>query len=333
MRDEFYDITVPDEAAGQRADVFLTAVCDGEDNIELTRSAVQRLLGDGDVVLVGSAVETRIAKSYRVAAGDTLRVRIPAPIQSKILPEKIPLETIYEDDDIIVVNKPAGLVVHPGAGHSSGTLVNALLYHCAGNLSGIGGVERPGIVHRLDKDTSGLIVAAKNDVAHRSLTAQLADRTMTRIYNALCVGHIKSDVFTVDVPVGRHPRDRQRMAAWTGHSRRGGVAVGNTSVLPAGYRHAVTHITVLERVPSPRLSLIEARLETGRTHQIRVHMAHVGYPVWGDTVYSRAKQPPAKEGNNPTAQMLHARRLELVHPVTGRAMIFETSVQPHKFLP
>jgi len=342
-----FDIVVPTDASGLRADVFLAGVTENNAAIindaqafpPLTRAAAQKLLDSGAVEhatngkkkthsdspasVADTTAFARTAKNYRVAAGDILRVRIAAPLPDEILPEDIPLDIVYEDDDIIVINKPRGLVVHPAAGHFNGTLVNALLWHCRGHLSGIGGVERPGIVHRLDKDTSGLIVVAKNDAAHQSLSTQLADRTMGRIYHAFCLGVVKEQVFTVDLPIGRHLRDRQKMAVWAPAANAVSLAA------PTGYRPSTTHFSVLEYLPDdgkkPRLTKIEARLETGRTHQIRVHMAHKGFPIWGDTVYGPDKQPRI-HGHQPDVQMLHAKRLTLVHPRTGKSMEFESPI-------
>ena len=276
-----------------RADVFLSQ-CIGH----LTRSAAQRLLIDGHVTMHGKV----LAKNARLKAGDTIECRVPPPVAHKAEAEAIGLDVVYEDEDIIVINKPRGLVVHPGAGNYTGTLVNALLHHCGSSLSGIGGVMRPGIVHRLDKDTSGLMVVAKNDAAHQSLAMQLASQEMGRTYYALCVGRIKLDSQRVDVPIGRHPVNRIKMAPIT--NGRGKA------------RDAVTHITVLERLP--RFTLVEARLETGRTHQIRVHLAYVGHPVLGDPLYG-----PKKPAFGLDAQVLHAKRLVLRHPTTSEEMTFE----------
>ena len=218
----------------------------------------------------------------------------------EILPEDIPLDIVYEDDDLIVVNKPKGMVVHPAAGNLSGTLVNALLFHC-GSLSAINGVERPGIVHRIDKDTSGLLVAAKSDAAHRGLSAQFAEHSITRLYRGVCFFGLSEDRITIDAPIGRDPKNRLRNA-----------------VVPDG-RHAVTHIKVLKRYKG--FTEFSAKLETGRTHQIRVHMAHINRPLLGDELYGPARQPYKTEG-----QMLHAGTLGFVHPVTGQYMEF--SAQP-----
>ena len=268
---------------GERADAFLARVVP-----DLTRSAAQRLLEAGAVRLAGRPVR----KNYRTAPGDVLEVDIPAPQPVDLVPQDIPLDIVYEDGDVIVVNKPVGMVVHPAPGHSDGTLVNALLHHCGDSLSGIGGELRPGIVHRIDRDTSGLIIAAKNDAAHQKLSAQLQDHTLARIYRCIVIGNLREDSGTVDAPIGRHPADRKKMA------------------VVAGGRSAVTHWSVLERFPG--YTYVECRLETGRTHQIRVHMAHIGHPILGDTVYGAKKPVPGLQG-----QCLHAVGLRFLHPRTG----------------
>jgi len=291
--DNIIEFLVDEANNNLRADVFLS------ENIEgISRNATQRLILEGRVTLRKRPLQ----KNTRLQTGDILICTIPSPAPYEAKAENISLEIIYEDADIIVINKPRGLVVHPAAGHYSGTLVNGLLYHCRDSLSGIGGVLRPGIVHRLDKDTSGLMVVAKNDAAHQSLAAQLAAREMGRAYQALCIGRIKEDTRRIDVPIGRHHTDRKKMAPITQH--------GSKS------REAVTHISILERLP--RFTLVEARLETGRTHQIRVHMAYINHPVLGDPLYGPKKQPFGLEG-----QVLHAKGLKLHHPSTGRHMEFE----------
>ena len=228
-----------------------------------------------------------------------LEVDIPAPQPVDLVPQDIPLDIVYEDGDVIVVNKPVGMVVHPAPGHSDGTLVNALLYHCGNTLSGINGTLRPGIVHRIDRDTSGLIIAAKNDRAHLSLAAQLQDHSLSRVYEAVAVGGLREDRGTVDAPIGRHPVDRKRMAV----DRQNG-------------REAVTHWRVLARYPG--FTHVECRLETGRTHQIRVHLASIGHPLLGDVVYGSKKPVPGLAG-----QCLHARRLRFTHPSTGQLVELE----------
>ena len=271
------------ENAGQRVDAWLAA------NLEdVTRSAAQRLLEEGRVTCGGKA----LAKNYKLNGTETVEVCLPDPEPVDVLPQDIPLDVVYEDADVIVVNKPKGLVVHPAPGHPDGTLVNALLHHCGDSLSGIGGELRPGIVHRIDRDTSGLIIAAKNDSAHQKLAAQLQDHTLARIYHCIVTGNLREDSGTVNAPIGRHPVDRKKMAV---------VANG---------RPAVTHWTVLERFHG--FTYVECRLETGRTHQIRVHMAHIGHPILGDTVYGNKKPVPGLQG-----QCLHAVGLRFLHPRTG----------------
>ena len=278
------------DKAGERADQLIARLVP-----ELTRSAAQRLLEEGAVTRNGQPVK----KNYKAAEGDVLEVALPDPEPVEALPQDIPLDVVYEDGDVIVVNKPVGLVVHPAAGHPDGTLVNALLYHCGKSLSGINGALRPGIVHRIDRDTSGLIIAAKNDFAHQALAAQLADHSLYREYEAVCVGVLKEDAGTVDAPIGRNPTDRKKMAV----DRKNG-------------RPAVTHWSVLARYPGR--THIRCRLETGRTHQIRVHLASLGHPLLGDTVYGAKKPVPGLAG-----QCLHARRLSFLHPRTGERLTLE----------
>ena len=274
------------EDAGCRLDTWLASRLP-----ELTRSGVQRLLKEGRVTLRGRA----LAKNCRLSGGETIRVELPEPQPVDVVPQDIPLDVVYEDGDVIVVNKPKGLVVHPAPGHPDGTLVNALLYHCAGTLSGIGGALRPGIVHRIDRDTSGLIIAAKNDFAHQRLADQLADHTLARTYQCIVTGTLREEAGTVDAPIGRHPADRKKMA------------------VTAGGRPAVTHWEVIDRYPG--FTHVRCRLETGRTHQIRVHMAHIGHPILGDTVYGAKKPVPGLQG-----QCLHAVGLRFVHPRTGETV-------------
>ena len=282
--------TLTADRPGERADALVSRLIP-----DLTRSAAQRLLEEGAVTLEGRPVK----KNYKTAPGDVLQVELPDPQPVEVLPQDIPLDVVYEDGDVIVVNKPVGLVVHPAPGHPDGTLVNALLYHCGDSLSGINGQLRPGIVHRIDRDTSGLIIAAKNDRAHLALAAQLQDHTLARTYEAVAVGGLKEDAGTVDAPIGRHPVDRKRMAVDWKNGRR-----------------AVTHYTVLGRYPG--YTHVECRLETGRTHQIRVHMAHLGHPLLGDTVYGAKKPWPGLAG-----QCLHARKLRFLHPSTGQPVELE----------
>ncbi len=271
-----------EESKNQRLDAFLASSLDG-----LTRSQATRLIESGEVAVDGRAV----SKSYKLAGGEDIAVTLPEPEPVEAVPQDIPLDVVYEDADVIVVNKPSGMVVHPAPGHPDGTLVNALLYHCAGTLSGIGGALRPGIVHRIDRDTSGLIIAAKNDAAHQYLSAQLADHTLARTYECIVVGALREDRGTVDAPIARHPTDRKRMA------------------VVAGGREAVTHWEVIARYPG--YTHVRCRLETGRTHQIRVHMAYIGHPILGDTVYGAKKEVPGLTG-----QCLHAVGLRFLHPRT-----------------
>ncbi len=259
---------------------------------ELSRSAVQKLIEDGMVLKNGKAVR----KNHKVSEGEVFELMLPEIRETETLAESIPLEVVYEDGDVIVINKPKGMVVHPAAGHESGTLVNALLSHCGDSLSGVGGEKRPGIVHRLDKNTSGLIIAAKNDKAHRALSEQLKDRSLSRVYHALVTGNIKTDGGTVDAPIGRHPTNRKKMAVTDKNSR-----------------SAVTHYEVLARYGG--ITHVRCRLETGRTHQIRVHMASIGHPILGDTVYGRKKPEKGLEG-----QCLHAKELSFNHPSTGERL-------------
>ena len=278
------------EQAGERLDVFCARAGD------MTRSAVQRMIAEGDIRLNGGPAKA----NQKLKMNDKVTVLLRPAAEVDIVPEDKPIDIVYEDNDIAVIDKPKGMVVHPAPGNPSGTLVNALMYHLSG-LSGIGGELRPGIVHRIDKLTSGLIVVAKNDMAHTSLAAQLKEHSARRTYIAIVDGNIKEDSGTVDAPIGRHPVDRKRMA-----------------VVKDG-REAVTHWRVLERYGA--YTLVEARLETGRTHQIRVHMAHIKHPVAGDVVYGSAKPRLGLEG-----QALHAARLELTHPGTGERMTFKAKV-------
>ena len=278
------------EDAGSRLDAWLAGQLP-----DVTRSAAARLCEEGRVTLAGKP----LAKNYRLTGGETVAVTLPDPAPVDVAPQDIPLDVVYEDGDVIVVNKPKGLVVHPAPGHPDGTLVNALLHHCGDSLSGIGGELRPGIVHRIDRDTSGLIIAAKNDFAHQKLASQLQDHTLARIYRCIVAGNLREDSGTVDAPIGRHPVDRKKMAV----DRKNG-------------RPAVTHWSVLGRYPG--YTHLECRLETGRTHQIRVHMASIGHPLLGDTVYGAKKPWPGLAG-----QCLHARKLRFLHPSTGAPVELE----------
>ncbi len=271
------------DCAGMRLDSFLA-----REVPELTRSAAQRLIEDKRITVDGKPA----AKSIKLSGGELVAVELPEPEPVEAAPQNIPLDVVYEDRDVIVVNKPAGMVVHPAPGHPNGTLVNALLFHCGGSLSGVGGALRPGIVHRIDRDTSGLIIAAKNDAAHQALAAQLQDHSLARTYEAIITGGLREDAGTVDAPIGRHFSDRKKMAV----TDRG--------------RPAVTRWEVLERLSG--FTYVQCRLETGRTHQIRVHMAYLGHPILGDTVYGAKKPVPGLTG-----QCLQAVGLRFVHPRTG----------------
>ena len=281
-----------------RLDAWLAGQCP-----TLSRSALQNLIEQGLVTCGGAPVN----KKDKVAPGKIYAIDLPDPQPIEARPQNIPLDVVYEDQDVIVVNKPTGMVVHPAPGHPDGTLVNALLYHCGESLSGIGGQKRPGIVHRIDRDTSGLIIAAKNDAAHLALAAQLADHTLARTYECLAVGNFREDSGTVDAPIGRHPVDRKRMA-----------------VVRQGGREAVTHWEVIARYPG--VTHVRCRLETGRTHQIRVHMAYIGHPILGDTVYGAKKPVPGLTG-----QCLHAVGLRFIHPRTGEVVELHCPL-PEEFL-
>ena len=287
------ELTAATEHAGVRLDAFLSA--DGA----LTRSQAARLIAEGRVHVNGKPA----AKSARLSGGETVTVDVPQLRETALPPQDIPLDVVYEDDDVIVVNKPTGLVVHPAPGHPDGTLVNALLHHCGDSLSGIGGEKRPGIVHRIDRDTSGLIIAAKNDAAHLALSAQLKDHSLSRTYECLVTGNMKQDSGTVDAPIGRSSADRKKMA-----------------VVPTG-RRAVTHWEVVARYPG--VTHLRCRLETGRTHQIRVHMAYIGHPILGDTVYGAKKPVPGLTG-----QCLHATGLRFIHPRTGEPVELHCPLPP-----
>lgn len=286
------EYTAGAEDTGRRIDAALAAAFP-----ELTRSFAQQLLAEGRVLCNGRSV----AKSARLTQGDALCVSLPDAQPVEIIPQDIPLDIVYEDSSLLVVNKPKGMVVHPAAGNPDGTLVNALLYHCAGRLSGINGEVRPGIVHRIDKDTSGLLIVAKNDFSHTRLAEQIQAHTFTREYSAVVYGSFKEDSGTVDQPLGRHPTDRKKIA-----------------VLPnsPSARRAVTHFWVVKRFQG--FTQLRLRLETGRTHQIRVHMAYLGHPVAGDPVYGPKKSITSLEG-----QCLHAGKIGFVHPRTGEYLEFE----------
>ncbi|WP_129596367.1 RluA family pseudouridine synthase [Anaerophilus nitritogenes] len=294
---EYIEFVVDDLDEEKRIDLYLS-----EELTHFSRSFIQKLIEKDKVKVNGKLIE---AKKYKVKEDDVIEVEIPKPEKLNIQAENIPVEIIYEDDDLLVVNKPQGMVVHPAPGNFNGTLVNALLYHCK-NLSSINGVIRPGIVHRIDKDTSGLLMVAKKDHVHRHLAEQLKEHTIKRVYTALVHGNIKEEEGTIHAPIGRHPQDRLKMA-----------------VVQRNGKDAITHFKVLKRLKD--YTWIEARLETGRTHQIRVHMAYIKYPLVGDPVYS-----PKKEKFHLNGQMLHAKILGFIHPTKERFMEFEAPL-PHHF--
>lgn len=286
MGEKFF-FEIPQEAVGTRIDKFIS------DNIaELTRSSIQGMIFRGNVLVGGETVQ----KNYKLRAGDLIEVSVPEPQPLNASAENIPLNIIYEDNDLLVVNKPKGMVVHPAHGNYSGTLVNALLYHCGGSLSGINGVIRPGIVHRIDKNTSGLLIVAKNDAAHVKLSEQIKAHSFTREYEAVAVGFFRDNEGTIDAPIGRHHTDRKKMCVTQENSK-----------------NAVTHYTVIKQYGG--YAYVRLRLETGRTHQIRVHLAYIGHPVLGDDVYGK----PYK---NLVGQCLHARKIGFIHPSTGEYMEF-----------
>jgi len=283
--------TVKSETCGVRMDVFLS-----ENIPEMSRNALQRLLEQGMVSRNGAPVK----KSEKTILNAEYEISLPDPKPAQLTAQDLKLDIVYEDDDVIVVNKPKGMVVHPAPGHSDGTLVNALLYHCGDSLSGINGEIRPGIVHRIDKDTSGLIIAAKNDRAHIGLSNQLKTHALARVYEAVVCGRIKEASGTINISIGRHPSDRKKQ-----------------STLAKKAREAITHFEVIAYYNG--YTHVRCRLETGRTHQIRVHMAHIGHPILGDTVYGRKKAEKGLSG-----QCLHARELNFIHPITGGAIHLET---------
>ena len=292
-------LTAGPEDAGSRLDSFI-----GYNADELSRSYAVKLIDQG-LVLVNNRPAS--SKKQSLKSGDIIIIELPEPEALDVKAEDIPLDIVYEDDDVAVINKPRGMVVHPGPGNYSGTLVNAIMYHMGDSLSSINGVIRPGIVHRIDKDTSGLLMIAKNDKAHESLAAQLAEHSVTREYTALCHDNIKEDELSIDEPIGRDPKNRLRNA-----------------VRGASAKNAVTHIKVLERFG--KYTLVKAILETGRTHQIRVHMAYKKHPLAGDELYGPRKQSDKIEGIKVTGQLLHAGTLGFVHPSSGEYMEFHSDL-------
>lgn len=289
------EVIIPLECSGIRLDKALSIL------VDYTRSHIGKLCDDGCVTDdSGKALDGK----YKVKAGEKIYVEIPEPEGLEVEPENIPISVVYEDSELLVVNKPQGMVVHPAPGNMSGTLVNALMYHCGNTLSGINGVKRPGIVHRIDKDTSGLLVVAKTDAAHISLTNQWQEKKPMRKYVALVNGNIKEDFITVNKPIARNPKDRKKMA------------------VVAGGREAITHITVIKRYG--KYTLVECQLETGRTHQIRVHMKYLGHSIVGDNEYGIKKEQFSLKG-----QLLHAKSLGFMHPVTGEEMYFESEIPEH----
>ena len=291
-------LKVQEQDRGKRLDAFV-----GGTALSLSRSHAVKLIEAGLVTKDGTALN----KKYKVVPGEEIRVILPPAQEYRVEAQDIPLDIVYEDNDLLVINKPQGMVVHPAPGNYDGTLVNALMEHCKDSLSGIGGVMRPGIVHRIDKDTSGLLLVAKNDAAHLFLSEQLKDRSLSREYAALVNGNIKQDTLTLDYPIGRSPSDRKKMC----------VTVKNS-------REAVTHVTVRERFG--RYTLVTCKLQTGRTHQIRVHMAHIGHSVVGDKTYGIKKEAFRLEG-----QLLHAQKIEFIHPATREKMHF-TAPLPDYFV-
>lgn len=289
MHEDIITETVLAEEAGQRIDKWIS------DRIpELTRSAVQKMISDENATVNGKTV----SKNYKISSGDEVQIHIPEPVELSAEPEDIPVDIVYEDDDLLVVNKPKGMVVHPAAGNYSGTLVNALMFHCKGRLSSINGVIRPGIVHRIDKNTSGLLIVAKNDYSHNKLALQIKEHSFTREYEAVVCGRLKEPSGTINAPIGRHKTDRKKMC-----------------VTDLNSKEAVTHYTVIEQYG--KYAYVRLKLETGRTHQIRVHMKYIGHPVFGDDVYGTAYK--GIEG-----QCLHARKIGFIHPVTEEYLEFES---------
>ena len=301
--ERFYTALANDR--GKRLDILLSECFD------ISRSLAAKHIDSMAVTVNGAPSQ----KKYQVKEGDVISLVLPELTECSAAAEQIPLDIVYEDSDIIVVNKPSGMVVHPAAGNESGTLVNALLYHCGDTLSGIGGELRPGLVHRIDKDTSGLIVCAKNDRAHTSLSEQIKEHSARRVYRAIAIGNFKEDTGTVDAPIGRHPKDRKKMAVY------------KKADAPAHVREAVTHYRVLERFG--QYTYLELVLETGRTHQIRVHLSSLGHRIMGDEVYGVPNTPFEKKNAKLfQGQLLHAKELVLRHPTSGEQMHFECELPP-----
>ena len=324
-----WDDALPETEAEDTAGT-ITVTADGSERVDaalarltgISRSLLQKYIEKGAVARIGGGEEKAVGKKDKTAPGDVFRVTLPPPAAADVVPELVPLDIVYEDDAILVLNKPAGVVVHPAPGHYSGTLVNGLMYHCGDSLSGIGGVLRPGIVHRIDRDTTGLLCVAKTDEAHKSLSAQLATHHMHREYRMILCGTVDAPG-TIDKPLGRHPTDRKKMAVYSAGTAKPGV------------REAVTHYTSLENFPGDAangsFTYAEAVLETGRTHQIRVHMASMGHPVLGDPTYGGDACPFAKKHRDLLpGQLLHAAVLHLTHPTTGREMQFSAPL-PQNF--
>ena len=298
---DFVTLTALEEDNGKRIDVFLS------ERLEISRSAVAKLIESGNV----ESNRKAIAKNLKIKENEIFEVSLPEPVPSEAIPQNIPLEIIYEDNDLLVVNKPKGMVVHPAAGNPDGTLVNALLYHCGESLSGIGGVIRPGIVHRIDKDTSGLLVIAKNDETHLALSEQMKTHTVSRVYHAVVCGNLKDDLGTINAPIGRSPSDRKKMAVLRDPS--------------AHAREAITHYEVIDRFDG--FTYLKCILETGRTHQIRVHMSSTGHPLAGDTVYGGGRTKFEEQNAKILCgQCLHAKELSFIHPRTGKLVRFETAL-------
>ncbi len=299
--DETVILTAEEADNGKRIDVFIS------ERLDISRSSAAKLIESGNVESGGKAV----AKNLKIKENAIFEVILPEPVPSEAIPQDIPLDIVFEDDDLLVVNKPKGMVVHPAAGNPDGTLVNALLYHCGDSLSGIGGVIRPGIVHRIDKDTSGLLVIAKNDETHLALSEQMKTHTVSRVYHAVVCGNFKEDTGTVNAPIGRSPSDRKKMAVLRDPS--------------VHSREAITHFEVLERYEG--FTYVKCVLETGRTHQIRVHMASTGHPLAGDTVYGGGRTKFEEQNAKILCgQCLHAKELSFIHPKSGELVRYETAL-------